>query len=274
MDTAAVQDKTAEPAPAAQIALAADTLFGDIRDWLVEQLISTKKPWDKLSEYEQRTRIEAAGRATRELVRDAVKLIASRGFTGLDVSLGKFGVNEGILKADFSCPATNPNLLAINGLGTAVLVLASPLAFLGERKELKPEPDQREMKLDTGETVDAETGEILKRAPAGEGLSPEEFQRNLEKANAKVAEKASRRGKRKTKEPEPEPDINARDVAFARGRDAFLARQPGIVPDDLAGKPEQDAFLAGWDHESVAAARQQDGAPAMPAAPAREPVDA
>ena len=301
-------DNTAEFSP--ELA----TLSGDIRDFLLDRFRLLDKPWTKLSETEQRRLISLADDTGRMLVRRAVAEIAHRGLPHITVTTGKWTIDKGVkLEVGGTADTDTIMKLAEHGKGSAVLVLADARVFFGERDQARAEPDQPEMNLAgdgdvtvefpgasgsgdgedaeedgdgsairdmlqdgeaVGERVDPETGEVLAAGAPG-GIPTDEALRRFEEAKADAAPKAWER-------------------ALTRGREAFLARRPGIVPDDLAGKPEQDAWLQGWDDESVKSAATKDAEqaaggkrrratkdstaasepdPVMPDAPRREPAD-
>ena len=267
-----------------------DTIAGDIRDWLGDRVREVKKPWTDLHEHEQRRFGADAERIGRDIAKKAVGLVASVGFDSVTVQVGKFTVKEGEIKAEFTCPATHDNLIAIMDAGRAALVLADSERFLGERAAFRVEPDQPEMfgeepEVETDEVIEPEAGDVIHAGPPEEtlqlarpaetaegGIPLDQAEHLFEEANVKAAAKATRR--RGKKAPETAPDQDALDAATARGRDDFLARKPGVVPDDIAGTPLAEAWLDGWDQASVASAKARDAAPAMPKTPVREPADA
>lgn len=128
--------------------LAAETLQGDIRDWLLGHMRMMQKPWPKLSEREQTDAIHAANAAASSLVRKAVRIAAGHGFERIEVTVGKFGVKEGEITAQFVCAATDQNILKVVHAGQSVLVLADPSMFDGERAPARADKDQPELDID------------------------------------------------------------------------------------------------------------------------------
>ena len=289
------QTKTSKTATTSPPDLKAETLSGDIRDWMLDQLRRVDKPWTKLSEGEQRRIIEGAGDMGRQAVRRALDIFLDYDFPTLAVSVGKYTGKDGTLKAEFTCQDTDANLVAVARAGRAVLVIAEPDSFFGEQQAAHPEPDQKAMDLDAaeaaGERVDPETGEIIVAgapedrlalpAPDPSRMPLDEAHRRFEAAKDKALKrKATREQKTQERDRTGEPadgqvdDRTTAERALERGREAFRAGRPGIVPDDLAGKPEQDDWLNGWDQESVASAKRRDAGAAMPTEPKREPAEA
>jgi hypothetical protein len=128
--------------------LAAETLTGDIRDWLLMHLRDMQKPWAQMSEREQREKINSAESASRDFVRKGVNIIAAKEFDKVFVRVGKFTVKDGEIKGEFTCNASHDNLLSISDAGSAVLVLADSVTFAGERAEALPDPDEPYLPID------------------------------------------------------------------------------------------------------------------------------
>lgn len=126
---------------------APETLKGDVRDFLLTHMRAMETPWSKLNEKQQRDKINACESAALELVAKSTAVIAAHEFPKINVSVGKYAGKDGTLKAEISCAATDDNLLAMNGAGRAVLVLADPEVFRGEKAPAVPEADQRALEL-------------------------------------------------------------------------------------------------------------------------------
>lgn len=158
--------------------LSQDTLTGDVRDVLLTHIRAMETPWSKLSERQQREKIDAAAKAAETLVRGAVRIVSTAGFPHVVVSTGKFTVKDGVkLEVIASSSVDNITKLAEHGTGGAVLVLAEVSAFFGERKAAKPDPDQPDLPIDgEGDAAsqaasidhDPETGEVIEAAPIEE----------------------------------------------------------------------------------------------------------
>lgn len=130
-----------------------DTLTGDIRDFLLMHLRDMQKPWPQMSEREQNDKIYAAENAARSMVRKAVNLITAREFDKVHVQVGKMTVKDGEIKAEFTTPATDANLISVRHAGLAVLVLADPAVFEGSKSEPKADPDEPGLDLDQDEAA-------------------------------------------------------------------------------------------------------------------------
>jgi hypothetical protein len=127
----------------------ADTLRGDIRDMILDELKRLPKPWQQMSESEQRRAIDGAGYVASELVRKTVLLVAHEGFPHLVTSIKKYGVEKG-MKVELTTIDSVDNItkLAEHGTREAILVLAQMSKFMGERRPPpKPHPDEPELPI-------------------------------------------------------------------------------------------------------------------------------
>lgn len=132
----------------ATVALAAETLRGDIRDKILDDIARDMPCWTKLSEREQKKFIARADDLAYQVVREATKLVAHQGFAHLTVSTGKWSVKDGIkLEVNASSSVDDITKLASHGSGSAVLVLAEASVFYGQRADALADKDQPEMDL-------------------------------------------------------------------------------------------------------------------------------
>ena len=124
----------------------ADTLTGDIRDMLLTHIRSMETPWSKLSEREQGEKIEVVTEAAKNLVRNAVAIVADKGFPNVTVKIVEWKVKGGI-KLVLETINTVENIvhLADQDGASAVLVLCDVQQFFGEAAAAKPDPDQPDM---------------------------------------------------------------------------------------------------------------------------------
>lgn len=139
--------------PAAEPDVTVETLTGDVRDFLLMHLRDMKKPWQQMSEREQNDKIWASENAARSMVRKAVNLITARDFDKIHVQVGKFTVKDGEIKAEFTTPATDDNLISVRHAGLAVLVLADPSVFEGAKPAPQADPDEPDLGLDQDEAA-------------------------------------------------------------------------------------------------------------------------
>lgn len=129
-----------------EIELASETLVGDVRDFLLDRVKGIQKPWEKMSEYDQRDQIYAAESAARTLVRKSVKMIAAEGRKVITGNLEQVTVKDGIKAVITLSKADECRHELIDSCGQAVLVVvADTESFSGEREEAIPDPDQPEL---------------------------------------------------------------------------------------------------------------------------------
>lgn len=129
--------------------MAADTLAGDLRDMMLTHIRSMENPWSKMSERQQEDKIFAVTRACESAVRRGVAILAARDMPHISATISKFTVKDGI-KAELVAASSVANIekMAEFQNEPALLVFASPEAYLGARSEAKPDPDQPELPVD------------------------------------------------------------------------------------------------------------------------------
>lgn len=140
------------PAPKAKTAeekaadLAAATLMGDIRDFMLDRIKTQKKPWVAMTEDEQRDEIYAAKTAADRLVREVVHIISAQGRKVITGVLDQVTVKKEV-KAVVTFPKTDQaRHELIDSQGSHVLiVVAGTEEFSGEKAPAKPDPNQGDL---------------------------------------------------------------------------------------------------------------------------------
>ena len=133
----------------AAVELGIETLRGDIRDRILDNICRQMPCWTKMSEQEQKRFIGRAETIAYETVREAAQIIAHQGFAHLIVSTGKWTVKDGIkLEVGASSSVDDITKLASHGAGSAVLVLAEPSVFFGQRADAVADKDQPDLPID------------------------------------------------------------------------------------------------------------------------------
>lgn len=136
------------------VTLGIETLRGDIRDRILDNIARQMPCWTKLSEQEQKKFIGRADTIAYETVREAAQIIAHQGFAHLIVSTGKWTVKDGIkLEVGASSSVDDITKLASHGAGSAVLVLAEPSVFFGQRADALADKDQPDLPNVDGDGV-------------------------------------------------------------------------------------------------------------------------
>lgn len=167
------------------IELAIETLSGDVRDALLTHVRAMEDPWSKLPEAKQQEKIDAVEAMAQDLVRRAVAIVAASGFDTLHITIKDFGVKGGGIKGKFEAPALSGNVLALadHENARAVLVLADPGDYMGERAPAEPDPDEPALfdQTEAGETGpgDNDTDDLA---------IPPELERRRKKGNAETVE--------------------------------------------------------------------------------------
>lgn len=130
------------------VEIAADTLTGDVRDFILDRLKheQNKRPWHERSEAEQRETVHAVEAAVQRVVRQAIELLASNGRPTIKATVEQVVIKEGI-KAVLTLPRSSEQRHALaDATGfTVLLVVADPANFTGEREPVAITPDQADL---------------------------------------------------------------------------------------------------------------------------------
>ena len=140
--------KRADRPPLAIEDIAAATLTGDVRDFMMQWARNLPKPWAKMSEREQHDFVNAAGRQAESLVRKVTGLVGSQAFRNFEVSVGDFSKKGNRIEAKISAPYSRENIVEMAEAGEAgpiVLSLVSAEQFRGERAPASVMPDQPDL---------------------------------------------------------------------------------------------------------------------------------
>ena len=133
----------------AAVELGIETLRGDIRDRILDNICRQMPCWTKMSEHEQRVMISRCEEVAGKTVREAIKVVAHQGFDHLVVSTGKWTVKDGLkLEVGASGSVDDITKLAEHGAKPAVLVLAEPSVFFGQRADAVADKDQPDLPID------------------------------------------------------------------------------------------------------------------------------
>lgn len=138
------------------VAIAKDTLRGDLRDALLAYQKHEKNPlpWHMRGEQVQRETIRKADEFAVDLIERMARIVIAGGRETVDVQLEQVVIKDG-LKGVITCPATAQNRHLLGDAQGQVVTLAfvSTLPFDGQRGKPKVDKDQKVM-------FDEETGEI------------------------------------------------------------------------------------------------------------------
>lgn len=128
---------------AADAKLAAATLRGDLRDFLIERMRRFDKPWGKLGEMSQRLAISDADAMAERLIGRIVEIVAVAGAPVVRATLKQATVKDFLeLKLQCSRECDGRSEL-LDALGTGVLITIPGVErFRGQRAPAKPDPDE------------------------------------------------------------------------------------------------------------------------------------
>jgi hypothetical protein len=126
-----------------------DTLAGDIRDKILNQIRRQQKPWSTMLNYEQAVLADQIYKISKESVAGALRIILDVPFQHVDVRIDKIAVDKEI-KVALSAPLSGG---ALSKLGDALhleacLILASAAEFQGQRQAPALDPDQPGLQLE------------------------------------------------------------------------------------------------------------------------------
>lgn len=142
------------------IEVAAETLTGDMRDFILDRLKheGSKRPWHERSEGDQRDVVHQVEVACEEMVRKCVEIIAAQGLRTIKATLDKITIKDGI-KGEVSCSKFDEarHLLCDAQGKTVLIVVADPAEFTGEREPVQIRPDQATLLGDGVMAVHSET---------------------------------------------------------------------------------------------------------------------
>jgi hypothetical protein len=137
--------KNLDEVPELEPDLEAETLAGDIRDWVINRMRTQPRVWSMLSQAEQAVLYEDADRAATRLVRGVIDMIVAHEFRQIAVRVNKFTVKAGEIKGEIEAQATIDNVMNFNSAGNCVLVLAAVEDFAAARAEPDIDLDQPEL---------------------------------------------------------------------------------------------------------------------------------
>lgn len=128
-----------------------ETLSGDIRDALLMHFRSARRPWEMLTEYEQREKAEIFERAAENLVRRVVAMVTKFEFPSLPVVLGEVKIKgEKGIEAKIGAANTEKGreILGEAVGDVVILVVASAERFYGEGAPAEIDKDQPDLPIE------------------------------------------------------------------------------------------------------------------------------
>lgn len=141
----AKQAETADKPQNDYIAIASETIMGDLREFILDRLKRDHSaiPWQMRPEHEQRELVHQTESAVRVAVGKVCELIAGGGHPSARGSIAKLQAKNGLqLQVDVAASDPLRHALMDHVGGRVLLVLADPDSHMGERAPAKIKPDQ------------------------------------------------------------------------------------------------------------------------------------
>lgn len=131
------------------VALAEETLTGDVRDVLLTHIRTMQDPWSKMSEEAQQDKIDAIELCAEDIVRRAVAIISRRGFEVIHVNIADFTVKGGEVKGKFGALVSEQNVVSLSDHQgkSALIVLTDYSDFFGEKAPAVADADQPDLPI-------------------------------------------------------------------------------------------------------------------------------
>lgn len=132
-----------------------ETMTGDLRDAVLTIIHTLQKPWQQMSEKEQRACVESVEKRVVAIVGDAVRLIAADGRRTIEGKLEQITVKDGFKAVVTMSKDHALRLQAIDSVGKGVLmVVADAGEYKGEKAAAKIDKDQRALPLNDKPVAD------------------------------------------------------------------------------------------------------------------------
>lgn len=153
------------------VALAAETMQGDLCSALVDELKAARDVWPKLSAHDQDVIIGRFEKRVGTAIQEAVRMIASDNRPTILARLDQITAKDGI-KAVLAVASTDPQRHELlDSVGKVVLLVVADAKPYQNGQVPQSEPEQRPL-LGEGEQLDTGTGEVTTEAePEGEPAS-------------------------------------------------------------------------------------------------------
>ena len=125
------------------IAIAAETMTGDLMQCLIDELKGAPKVWQEMPEHQQQDVIYRAQERVQAVIKEAVQIIASANRPTIVATVESVTVKDGI-KAVVTLPKSDAQRHElIDAAGMAVLLIVGGASgYYGGADQVRPDPDQ------------------------------------------------------------------------------------------------------------------------------------
>lgn len=126
--------------------MSVETMLGDLMKCVIEQYKALTKPWQAMTEAQQRVEIERAENYVRDAITKAVTIISVGDYKSIDAHVESVTFKQGV-KAVIQLPRGVEGVhdLADSEGQVVKIVIANTEGFLSNRGKPKEDPDQAEI---------------------------------------------------------------------------------------------------------------------------------
>ncbi len=155
-DTYENDDETTNQVEAVDPSVESDTMFGDVRDAILDRIRNLQKPWQQMTEREQRDMVESVSIVARSLVSRAVALVSKDGRRTIEAQIESVTIKDGV-KAVLKCSKKADDIHELSEcVGSLVLVVTNSAEnYMGEKAPAKVDPDQPQLPVEEEDDQEA-----------------------------------------------------------------------------------------------------------------------
>lgn len=158
------------------IEVSEQTMLGDLMKCVIEQVKVLPKPWDALSEHEQREYLDRVDLQVADAVRQAISIISSQGHNMVPAKIESVTYKDGckvVLKAIGDIVTT---IHLAEAEGQIVNIIIPVAELLSDNGKPEPDPDQRGLELghEYDESGELDDGFMLDHEDTGDGIDHED----------------------------------------------------------------------------------------------------
>ena len=123
--------------------IAADTIRGDVRDFMLDLFKNRPKPWQQMSEQEQRDLVLQCSEHAEDIIDRVALLISTAGQKSIQGKLAQFTVKDGIkAQVEFLSSGETLEFLGAHQGGIIRIVAADTEEFKGQRADADIDRDE------------------------------------------------------------------------------------------------------------------------------------